>query len=70
MPNEQNPAPKPIKVPKDNDKTIPLSAKDKALIAKLYLSPDVTAARAITAFGPKSLDVMETAVKLQERTNS
>jgi len=59
MPNEKNPVPKPIKIPEENHKTIPVSAKKdeaeaKKRIAQMYLSPEVNAARLAVAFNPKS----------------
>jgi hypothetical protein len=64
----QSPAPKPIKVPEENNLTIPISAKNEAeakkRIAGLGLWPEVNAARLTCALNPQSsLGLMEAAGK-------
>ncbi|MGH8578690.1 MAG: hypothetical protein ACREVK_00735 [Gammaproteobacteria bacterium] len=75
MPKPKNPAPKPIKVPEENSKSIAVTAKDEAeakkRIAELYLSPELQAARLTLAFNPKrSLDLVEVVGKLAEHARA
>jgi len=66
----QSPAPKPIKVPEKDTKTILVTAKDEARgkkrIAELCLSPKMNAARVTCAYNPDSVDLMEVADQLAE----
>lgn len=74
MPNEKSPAPKPIKVPEENNKTIAVTAKDEAeakkRIAELFLSPELNAARLTCAYNQNPLDLMEVAGKLAEHARA
>ncbi len=70
----QSPAPKPIKVPEKDSKTIVVSAKDEAeakkRVAELFLSPELNAARLTCAYNPVPLDLMEAAGQLAEHARA
>jgi hypothetical protein len=75
MPKQKNPAPKTIKVPEENSKAIPVTAKDEAEakkhVAEMYLSPELNAAWLTLAFNPKtSLDLLAVVGKLVEHARA